>query len=55
MIVFVFAVVGVIIGVLTARKRKGNGLDQAQYGAGFGIAFAILGLVVAIITRALFG
>lgn len=55
MIVFSFAVVGVLIGVLTARRYKGNGLDIAQYGAGFGIAFAILGLIVAIVMRALVG
>lgn len=55
MIVFSFALAGVIIGVLTARRRKGSTLDVAHYGAGFGIAFAILGLLVALVTRAYFG
>lgn len=55
MIVATFALVGVILGVVTARRRKGAGLDQAQYGAGFGIAFAILGLFTAIVVRALAG
>ena len=53
MIVFTFALVGIVVGVITARRRKGGALDQAHYGAGFGIAFAILGLIVALVARAL--
>lgn len=55
MIVGTFALIGVVLGVTTARRRNGTGLDQAQYGAGFGIAFGVLGLIVALITRAVIG
>lgn len=55
MIVFSFAVIGIVIGILTARRRKGSRLDIAQYAAGYGIAFAILGLFTAIALRALMG
>lgn len=55
MIVFTFALAGIILGAMTAYRRKGNRLDIAHYAAGYGIAFAILGLIVALITRALWG
>lgn len=55
MIVFTFALIGVVIGAMTARRRNGTRLDIAHYGAGFGIAFAILGLFVALAVRALWG
>lgn len=55
MITFGFALVGILLGLRTARQRNGTGLDMAQYGAGFGIAFAILGLFVAIGVRSLAG
>ena len=55
MIVAIFALIGIVIGVLTARRRKGTGLDLAHYGAGYGIAFAILGLVVALAARGIWG
>ena len=44
MIVIICAVLGAAVGALTARRRKGNGLDMAQYAAGFAIAFALIGL-----------
>lgn len=44
MIVIASALIGAILGVTTARRRKGSGLDMAQYGAGYAIAFAILGV-----------
>lgn len=37
-------VLGAIGGGLTARRRGGKPADIAQYAAGFGIAFGILGL-----------
>ena len=37
-------VLGAIIGGLTARRRGGKPADIAQYSAGFGIAFGLLGL-----------
>lgn len=44
MIVLGAALLGAIIGGLTAARRKGTGLDIAQYAAGYAIAFALLGL-----------
>ena len=43
------AIVGAVLGAYTARKRGGNTLDMAQYAAGYGIVFALLGLLVTII------
>lgn len=44
MILFLSAAFGAALGAVTAKRRGGNGLDIAQYAAGFAIAFAILGL-----------
>jgi len=49
MIIFAFAVLGILLGISNARKRNGNRLDVAQYAAGFGIAFLLLGIVVSIV------
>ncbi len=49
MIVIGMALLGAIIGGLTARKRKGNRKDIAQYAVGYGMAFLILGLFVTIL------
>jgi hypothetical protein len=49
MIYLAFGILGAVIGGLTARRRKGNGMDIAQYAAGYGIAFALLGLILTII------
>ena len=48
MIVLGAGLVGVLAGGLTARSRGGNRLDMAQYAAVFGIAFALLGLIVTV-------
>jgi len=48
MIVLGGALLGAITGILTARRRKGGALDMAQYGAGYAIAFALVGLVITI-------
>lgn len=54
MIVLAGLVLGVVIGAMTARKRGGKALDMAQYAAGYGIAFTLLGLFVTIfLARAL--
>jgi hypothetical protein len=37
-------VLGAITGGFTARRRGGKAADIAQYAAGFGIAFGLLGL-----------
>jgi len=49
MIIIGCAIIGIGIGLMTARKRKGNRLDMAQYAAGYGIAFTLLGLLLTII------
>jgi cytochrome c biogenesis protein CcdA len=55
MIVLAFAVVGAILGAITARRRKGVVLDMAQYAAGYGIAFALLGLFASFAIARFFG
>lgn len=49
MIVIAGAVGGALIGGLTAKRRKGNAADIAQYAAGFGIAFALAGLLLTLV------
>lgn len=54
MIVIGLALLGIIIGGGTARKRRGNLLDVLQYATGYGLAFLIVGLfLTAIIDRVL--
>ncbi|MCR8825542.1 hypothetical protein [Pseudosulfitobacter koreensis] len=54
MIVIACFLIGAVIGGLTARRRKGNRKDIAQYAAGYGIAFCLVGLIVTVlIDRAL--
>lgn len=54
MIIIGGLILGAIIGGLTARRRKGNRLDIAQYAAGYGLAFALVGLIITVmIDRAL--
>jgi hypothetical protein len=40
---------GAILGALAARRRGGKGADMAQYAVAYGIAFALLGLVLTIV------
>ena len=49
LVVLGMAIVGAILGVLTARKHNGSGADMAQYAAGYGIAFALVGLIITLI------
>ena len=49
MIVIAAALLGAIIGGLTAKRRKGNRLDIAQYAAGYALAFAAMGMVATVI------
>lgn len=42
-------VIGATMGAMTAGRRGGKGLDRAQYAAGFGIAFALIGLFITLI------
>lgn len=48
MLVIGGALLGIAVGTYTAKKRGGKRADMAQYGAGYGIAFALLGLVATI-------
>lgn len=48
MIVLAGLAFGAAFGAYTAAKRGGNKLDMAQYAAGFGIAFTLLGLFATI-------
>ena len=53
MIVIVAALVGAVMGGMKAKKREGTAADIAQYAAGYGIAFALLGLLATIIIHRL--
>ncbi len=46
MFVAIFALIGAAIGALRARKGGGKTLDMVQYGAAFGVIFAIIGLFI---------
>lgn len=48
MIILAFALVGAVIGGITAKRRGGQRLDIAQYAAGYAMAFAIVGLFVTV-------
>ena len=45
MIVLLAALMGALIGGMTARRRRGNRLDIAQYAAGYALAFAVAGMI----------
>ena len=49
MIVILLAVIGAVIGGLTARKRNGNRKDIAQYAVGFAMAFIIVGMILTVV------
>jgi hypothetical protein len=49
MIVLAFAIVGGLLGAITARRRQGNRLDILQYATVYAIAFALLGMIVTIV------
>ena len=49
MIVIAATLIGAFTGGYTARKRGGNALDMAQYAAGYGLAFLIVGLIATLL------
>lgn len=49
MITIIAALTGIAVGALTALRRGGKAMDALQYAAGFGIAFALLGMMLTII------
>jgi uncharacterized membrane protein YfcA len=48
MIVLAGCILGASLGAWTARKRGGKWLDALQYGAGYAIAFMLIGLFLTI-------
>ncbi|MEM9425497.1 MAG: apolipoprotein acyltransferase [Pseudomonadota bacterium] len=53
MIVLASGLFGVFQGYRTAKKRNGNRLDMAQYAAGYGIAFTLLGILLTLLIERL--
>ncbi|APX25322.1 MAG: apolipoprotein acyltransferase [Rhodobacteraceae bacterium] len=53
MIVIAAVLIGAILGGLTARRRKGNAADIAQFVLVYAIAFGIAGLIVTIVIEKL--
>ncbi|SHG33498.1 hypothetical protein [Cognatishimia maritima] len=41
--------IGILLGVVSAKRRNGKLADILHYGAAFGIAFAVLGFILALI------
>lgn len=54
MLVIASAVIGAVVGARTARARGGKTADMVQYAAGYGIAFALVGLVATLAVDRLF-
>lgn len=55
MIILGAAVFGVLLGLWSAKRRGGKTLDLLHYAAGYGIAFALIGLIATVIlSRTLF-
>ncbi|MFU1476751.1 hypothetical protein ACM25N_03200 [Roseovarius sp. C7] len=49
------ALIGALLGVVIARRRKGNTADLVQYGAVYALFFALLALFGGILFVRLFG
>ncbi|MGD9294387.1 MAG: apolipoprotein acyltransferase [Roseobacter sp.] len=49
MIVILGALLGAIVGGITAYRRQGNRLDIAQYAAGYAMAFTVVGMILTVI------
>ncbi len=45
---------GALLGAANARRLGGKVADMAQYAAGYGISFALLGLFLSLIAARLF-
>ena len=48
MIVIVAALIGIVLGAVKAKRRKGTAADMVQYAAGYGIAFTLVAVMVTI-------
>lgn len=55
MIVIALALVGILLGIRAAARQDGASLDKLQYGASYGIAFALAGVVLTIVIERLAG
>lgn len=49
MLPFLTAATGAVLGALTARRRRGNGFDVAQWAAVWAIIGGLAGLVLLIV------
>ena len=49
MIVIVLGIFGGLYGGILAQKRGGNRKDIAQYAAGYGMAFMIVGMILTVL------
>ena len=49
MIMIAAALLGLIIGALTAYRRKGTLLDILHYSAGFAMAFVVIGMILTVV------
>lgn len=49
MIVIGAVLLGMLLGVISARKRGGNTADLLQYGTVYAIAFGIVGVIATIV------
>lgn len=55
MIILFFFILGGVIGAVTAKRRKGKGLDILQYTAGYAIALGLLGFILTLVVERLAG
>ena len=53
MVLPVAFIVGVIFGVLKAKKKNGNKFDMLHYGSTYGIAIMLLALIMSILFQRL--
>ncbi len=52
MLNFIGAGLGIVLGIVLARYRGGNGPDMAQYGAVFALIGFVLGTIVMLVVPA---
>ena len=55
MIIVISALTGIVWGGYQAKKRGGNRKDMAQYAAGYGIAFTLVGVLVTVVLMRVVG
>jgi hypothetical protein len=54
MFVFGGMLIGAVLGGMTAQRRGGRPLDIAQYAAGYGILFAVIGVALTVAINRIF-